>query len=270
MQTLKIDGFDPLSFLSSVGTGTSTAHYRSGQIVFRQGDPARSLFYVQQGLVQISIISDQGREGVTAIHGPGELFGQESLTHQGIHRTNATTIGLSTIAKIDNHALIRVLKADPSTAIMFLSFLLWRNVQIEDDLVDHLFNSSEKRLARHLLKLACLDEVMLAGRKIESVVIPKISQEILASRIGTTRGRINYFMNKFRRLGHIDYNGFITVRSSLVEVIFDDLMAESAGFDDEARFAALRIEARPGSSRPPLGGAELLPRVGRVAAGLRP
>src|SRR5579859_6719567 len=131
VQNLKIDGFDPLSFLTSVGTGTSTSQYPSGKMVFRQGDPARSLFYVQQGLVQISIISDQGREGVTAIHGPGELFGQESLTHQGIHRTNAVTIGLSAIAKIDNRALIRVLKADPSTAIMFLSFLLWRNVQIE-------------------------------------------------------------------------------------------------------------------------------------------
>jgi len=250
VQNLKIDGFDPLSFLTSVGTGTSTSQYRSGQMVFRQGDPARSLFYVQQGLVQISIISDQGREGVTAIHGPGELFGQESLTHQGIHRTNAVTIGLSAIAKIDNRALIRVLKADPSTAIMFLSFLLWRNVQIEDDLVDHLFNSSEKRLARHLLKLACLDEVTPPGSQVESVVIPKISQEILASRIGTTRGRINYFMNKFRRLGHIDYNGLITVRSSLVNVIFDDVIAENAGLDGETGFAPIRIETAPGGWPP--------------------
>jgi CRP-like cAMP-binding protein len=266
VRNLKIDGFDPLSFLSSLGTGTSTSQYRPGQMVFRQGDAARSLFYVQQGFVQISIISDQGREGVTAIHGPGELFGQESLTHQGIHRTNAVTIGVSTIAKIDNRALIRVLKTDPSTAIMFLSFLLWRNVQIEDDLVDHLFNSSEKRLARHLLKLACLDDVMPAGSKIESVVIPKISQEVLASRIGTTRGRINYFMNKFSRLGHIDYDGLITVRSSLAMVIFDDAIPGSADFDEEPQFTPLRIDA---------GSRERLPELPppphpRAVGGIRP
>lgn len=220
---IKIDGFDPQSFLTSIGAGGSILQFQPGQIIFRQGDPATSLYYVQQGRVQISIISDQGKEGVTAIHGAGELFGQEGMMRLGSHRSNAVSTAASTIRKIDNRAMIRVMKAESSLAISFLSFVLWRNIQIEDDLVDQLFNSSEKRLARHLLKLAGLSEAGTSCDGATAQVIPRTSQEALASRIGTTRGRINYFMNKFRRLGHIDYDGEITVRASLADIMSDDI-----------------------------------------------
>jgi CRP-like cAMP-binding protein len=220
---VKIDGFDPQIFLNSIGAGGSILHFQPGQIIFRQGDPAPALFYLQQGRVQISIISDQGKEGVTAIHGAGELFGQEGMMRLGIHRSNAVSTAASTIRKIDNRAMIRVMQAEPSLAISFLSFVLWRNTQIEDDLIDQLFNSSEKRLARHLLKLAGLSEIDISDDGMTAHVIPRTSQEALASRIGTTRGRINYFMNKFRRLGHIDYDGEITVRASLADIMSDDI-----------------------------------------------
>jgi CRP-like cAMP-binding protein len=229
----KIDGFDPFSFLSSIGAGSATLQFKAGQSVFRQGDPASALYYLQQGRVQISIISSQGKEGVTAIHGPGELFGQEGMFRRSLYRANAVTTGASTIAKIDNKAMMRVMEAQSSLALMFLSFVMWRNVQIEDDLVDHLFNSSEKRLARHLLKLAGRDENGDAFDE-AATVIPKTSQEALASRIGTTRGRINFFMNKFRKLGYIDYDGDITVRASLANILIEEGTPERASLLDHS------------------------------------
>jgi len=221
MYSRKIDGFDPHAFLSSVGPGRSILQLKQGHIVFRQGDQARALYFVQSGRVQVNIVSDQGKEGVTAIHSAGEFFGQESLIEPRIHRTNAITTGPSTIIRIDSQAMTRVMETEPTLAIMFMSFVLSRNVEIEDDLVDHLFNSSEKRLARLLLKLAGIEEDEdTEGKRVG--VIPKLRQEVLASRIGTTRGRINYFMNKFRKLGYIDYNGEITVRSSLAKIISEE------------------------------------------------
>ena len=213
----KIDGFDPFSFLSSIGAGSATLQFKAGQSVFRQGDPASALYYLQQGRVQISIISSQGKEGVTAIHGPGELFGQEGMFRRSLYRANAVTTGASTIAKIDNKAMMRVMEAQSSLALMFLSFVMWRNVQIEDDLVDHLFNSSEKRLARVLLLMA---EFGTPGEP--EPFIPKVSQETLAEMIGTTRSRVSFFMNRFRKLGFIEYNGRIRVHKSLLNVILHD------------------------------------------------
>ena len=217
----KIEGFDPHAFLCSAGPGRTILQLKSGHVVFQQGDPARALYFVQSGRVQLSIISDQGKEGVTAIHGPGEFFGHESMIDPRTHRTNAVTTGPTTIVRIDSIAMTRAMETEPTLAIMFMSFVLSRNVEIEDDLVDHLFNSSEKRLARLLLKLAGIDENGETGGKTVGI-IPKLRQEVLASRIGTTRGRINYFMNKFRKLGYIDYDGEITVRSSLANIIAQD------------------------------------------------
>jgi CRP/FNR family cyclic AMP-dependent transcriptional regulator len=236
MNVDKIASFDPHSYLGSVGPGRSLLQFKSRQIVFRQGDPAPALFYVKQGTVQVSIISDQGKEGVTALHGPGEFFGQESLIRQRTYRSNAATTEPSTIARIDSGVMLRVMKAEPALAIMFISFVLSRNVQIEADLVDHLFNSSERRLARLLLKLAGIADDSESQAKSEGT-IPKMSQEVLASRIGTTRGRINFFMNKFRKLGYVDYSGEITVRSSLANILSQGSEANSVAFEESRKIA---------------------------------
>jgi CRP-like cAMP-binding protein len=237
MFSRKIEGFDPHAFLSSVGPGRSIMQLKPDQIVFRQGDSARALYFVQTGRVQLSVISDQGKEGVTAIHGAGEFFGQESLIEPRTHRTNAVATGTSTIVRIDSVAMTRVMESEPTLAIMFMSFMLSRNVEIEDDLVDHLFNSSEKRLARLLLKLAGIDEYG-AGEGKTVGVIPKLRQEVLASRIGTTRGRINYFMNKFRKLGYIDYTGEITVRASLANILSQEDAIEPITYVDGPKTGA--------------------------------
>lgn len=247
MQKRKIEGFDPQLFLSSLGTGHSIVHCKPGQVVYRQGDSAPVLFYVQQGRIQISVISGQGKEGVTAIHGPGELFGQESLSRSCTRRGTAVAAGPATIVKIDNRAITRVMSERPQLAMMFINFVLWRNVQVEEDLVDHLFNPSEKRLARLLLQLAGVDE---DDESCAEGTIPKMSQEVLASRIGTTRGRINYFMNKFRDLGHIDYNGAITVRASLASILSDENDKEQIGFADMAS----EDKVRPMLPRTPAAG----------------
>lgn len=229
----KIEGFNPQSFLSSVGPGRTILKVAPGQTIFCQGDPSPALFYLQSGRVQISIISDQGKEGVTALHRPGEFFGEQSLMRRRTHRTNAIATDHSTIVKINGDAMMRVMKEEPALAMMFLSFVLSRNVEIEDDLVDHLFNSSEKRLARLLLKLAGVEEDGDERTKAEGT-IPRMSQEVLASRIGTTRGRINYFMNKFRKLGYIDYNREITVRSRLFNILSQE---DAIGFSDRRKLA---------------------------------
>jgi len=231
----KIEDFNPQSFLSSVGPGRTMLKITPGQTILCQGDPSPALFYLQSGRVQISIISDQGKEGVTALHGAGEFFGEQSLMRRHTHRTNAIATEHSTIIKINSDAMMRVMKEEPTLAMMFLSFVLSRNVEIEDDLVDHLFNSSEKRLARLLLKLAGVEEDGDTETRTKTEgIIPKMSQEVLASRIGTTRGRINYFMNKFRKLGYIDYDREITVRSRLVNILSQE---DAIGFGDRRKSA---------------------------------
>ncbi len=237
MHSSKIESFDPHSFLGS-GQDVRFCNSRPARPYFVRATRLVLCFTCSRGRVQVGLISDQGKEGVTALHGAGEFFGQESLIRGRAHRTNAVATGPSTIAKIDSAAMTRVMEAQPTLASMFLSFVLSRNVQIEDDLVDHLFNSSEKRLARLLLNLAGVTEDGDGGGDGKSEgVIPKISQEALASRVGTTRGRINYFMNKFRKLGYVDYRGEITVRSTLVAIISEDGAASPLSFIDNRRTA---------------------------------
>ncbi len=205
------------SFLASVGIGRSTEKFQRGRAVFRQGDGADAVFYIQKGKVQITVVSEQGKEGVIAILEAGEFFGEGCLAGQPLHMATASAMGESAIVRIEKEEMIRVLREQPAFSQLFMAFLLSRNVQIEADLVDQLFNSSEKRLARVLLLLAHFGK---DGRM--EPVIPQINQEILAARVGTTRSRINYFMNKFRKLGFIEYNGTLKVHSSLLNVIVHD------------------------------------------------
>jgi CRP-like cAMP-binding protein len=207
------------SLVEAIGAGRFTVEYRPKETVFRQGDPADAVFYLQNGKIRITVVSEQGKEGVIAILEAGEFFGEGCLAGQSLHLASAIAIEESTVVRIEKGTMVRLLHEQPDLAEMFMAFLLSRNIQIEADLVDHLFNSSEKRLARMLLLLAHFGK----EGKME-LVVPKISQEVLAARVGTTRSRINYFMNKFRKLGFIEYeyNGLLKVHSSLLNVIVHD------------------------------------------------
>ena len=217
MESKIIRGFDPQSFLTSVGAGRSSMKYPEGQAIFRQGDPADAVFYIQKGKVRITVVSEQGKEGVIAILEANEFFGEGCLAGQPLHMATATALAKSEVVRVEKETMTRLLRDEPSFSQLFMSFLLTRNIQIEADLVDQLFNSSEKRLARVLLLLANFGK----DGKMEPV-IPKINQEILAARVGTTRSRINYFMNKFRRLGLIEYNGELKVHTALLNVVLHD------------------------------------------------
>jgi CRP/FNR family transcriptional regulator, cyclic AMP receptor protein len=209
--------FDAQVFLSSVGAGRSTTKYKTNKEVFRQGDPADAVFYILKGKVKLVAISEQGKEGVVAMLGVGDFFGEGCIAGQPSHMASAVSMGDSTIVRIEKDTMIRVLHDEPLLSEMFMSFLLSRNIQFEADLVDQLFNSSERRLARVLLLLANFGK----EGKLETV-IPKISQEVLAARVGTTRSRINFFMNKFRKLGFIEYNGGLKVHRSLMNLVVHD------------------------------------------------
>ncbi|MDZ4736307.1 MAG: Crp/Fnr family transcriptional regulator [Rhodospirillaceae bacterium] len=209
--------FDRETFLSTVGAGRRSATYDRGQPIFRQGDPADAVFYIESGKIQISLVSEQGKEGVIAMLGAGEFFGEGCLVGQPLHLATSTALDECTIVRIEKEAMIRELNSNPEFSKVFTAFLLLHNAQIEADLVDHLFNSSEKRLARVLLMLAHFGK----DGKLE-LVIPPVNQELLAARVGTTRSRINFFMNKFRKLGFIEYNGHLKVHSSLLNVIVHD------------------------------------------------
>lgn len=206
--------FDARSFLTAAGGERAT--YPSGDAVFAQGTPADSVFYIQKGKIQITILSEQGKEGVIGILGVGDFFGEGCLAGQPLHLATATALSDAAIVKISKEAMIRALHDEPDFSGLFMSYLLTRNIEVEAELVDHLFNSSEKRLARVLLLLANF------GKDGKLEPIPKVSQEILAARVGTTRSRINFFMNKFRKLGLIEYNGEIKVHSALLNVIVHD------------------------------------------------
>jgi len=212
----KIPRFDVRSFLATVGAGRAIGKYQPGQPVFLQGDPADAVFYIQKGRVQITVVSKQGKEGVIAMLEHNEFFGEGCLAGQPLHIATAIATAESVIAKIDRDTMIRVLNEEPDLSKLFMSFLLSRNVQVEADLVDHLFNSSEKRLARILLLLANF------GKEGKMESIPKISQEVLAARVGTTRSRVNFFMNRFRSLGLIEYNGGLKVHSALLNIVVHD------------------------------------------------
>ena len=209
--------FNVKAFLSTVDGGRTTATYRERQTVFSQGDPADSVFYIQEGKVKVCVTSEQGKEAVVALHGDGEFFGEGCLTGQPLRLAMVAAVTECVIMRLDKAAIVRVLHDEPKFSEMFMSYILARNARVEEDLVDQLFNSSEKRLARALLLLANFGK---EGRP--SPVIAKISQETLAEMIGTTRSRVSMFMNKFRKLGFIEYNGVLEVHNSLLNVVLHD------------------------------------------------
>ncbi|MGH6811075.1 MAG: Crp/Fnr family transcriptional regulator [Methylocella sp.] len=212
--------FDPKSFLAKVGEGRSIGEYRTDEIVFAQGDPADAVFYIQKGKVKVTVVSEQGKEAVVAMLGTNDFFGEGCLAGQAQRIATAVTMVDSVIVRLEKAAIVRVIHQEPAFAGMFIAHLLARAIRVEADLVDQLFNSSEKRLARLLLLLANFGK----EGKLEPIAA-KISQETLADMIGTTRSRVSFFMNKFRKLGLIDYNGGnggIEVHSSLLNVVLHD------------------------------------------------
>jgi CRP/FNR family transcriptional regulator, cyclic AMP receptor protein len=209
--------FDPKAFLAHVGEGRSIVRFGKAQVVFSQGEAADAVFYVQKGKVKVSVVSEQGKEAVIAILGSNEFFGEGCLAGQAQRISTVTAMTDSAIVRLDRMAIVRVIHEQPTFSEMFISHLLSRAIRVEADLVDQLFNSSEKRLARLLLLLANFGK---EGKP--EPVIAKISQETLAEMIGTTRSRVSFFMNKFRKLGFIDYNGGIEVHSSLLNVVLHD------------------------------------------------
>jgi CRP/FNR family transcriptional regulator, cyclic AMP receptor protein len=210
--------FDPKSFLAKVGEGRSISKYRKNQTVFSQGDLAEAVFYIQKGKVKVTVVSDQGKEAVVALLGADEFCGEGCLAGQPRRMATVTAMTDCTIMRLQKASIIRVLRDEPGFSEVFISHLLARTIRVEEDLVDQLFNSSEKRLARLLLLLANFGK---EGRP--EPIIAKISQETLAEMIGTTRSRVSFFMNKFRRLGFVDYNGSgLEVHSSLLNVVLHD------------------------------------------------
>jgi CRP/FNR family transcriptional regulator, cyclic AMP receptor protein len=209
--------FDPKSFLAKVGDGRSIGNYSKDQIVFSQGDAADAVFYIQKGKAKVTVISEQGKEAVVAVLGEDEFFGEGCLAGQAQRIANVATMVDSVIMRLEKAAVVRVIHEEPAFSEMFIAHLLGRTIRVEADLVDQLFNSSEKRLARMLLLLANFGK-----EGTPTPMIAKISQETLAEMIGTTRSRVSFFMNKFRKLGFIDYNGGIEVHSSLLNLVLHE------------------------------------------------
>ena len=209
--------FNPQTFLKQVGNGKTTLTFPKKQILFSQGDAADFVFYIQAGKVRLTVVSQQGKEAVIGILEKGSFFGEGCLAGKLVCMATAITAEDATLVRIEKTAMIRVLHDEPAFSELFLAYLLSRNICIQEDLVDHLFNSSEKRLARVLLLMAHFGK----EGKPESVV-PKVSQEMLAEMIGTTRSRVSFFMNKFRKLGFVYYNGGLHVHSSLLNIVLHD------------------------------------------------
>jgi CRP/FNR family cyclic AMP-dependent transcriptional regulator len=217
MATKRRRAFNTKSFLAKVGNGRSIGKYRKGQIVFSQGDPGDAVFYIQKGKAKLTVVSEQGKEAVIAILGTDEFFGEGCLAGQVQRIATVTAMSDSVIARLEKAAIIDVIHREPTFSELFIAHLLGRSIRVEADLVDQLFNSSEKRLARLLLLLANFGK-----EGMPEPMIAKISQETLAEMIGTTRSRVSFFMNKFRKLGFIEYNGGIEVHSSLLNVVLHD------------------------------------------------
>ena len=209
--------FDSKTFLTKVGDGKTILKMKKKQIVFSQGDAADAVFYIQKGKVKLTVVSQKGKEAVVAILGHADFFGEGCLALQHVRMATATSMDDAAVIRIEKSAMTRVLHDEPVFSELFMAYLLGRNIRIEEDLVDQLFNSSEKRLARILLLLAHVGK----ESKTEHI-IPKISQETLAEMVGTTRSRISLFMNKFRKLGFIEYNGGLNIHSSLLNIVLHD------------------------------------------------
>lgn len=211
------DLFDPKSFLAKVGNGKTVLKYEKNQHVFEQGDVANTIFYIQDGRVKVTVVSDLGKEAVIAILEPGQFFGEGCLNGHPLRMATTTAMEECTITSIAKGAMIAVLHDEPKFSELFVAYLLSRNGRVEEDLIDQLFNSSEKRLARLLLLLANF------GKEGNSQPIyPNISQETLADMVGTTRSRVSFFMNKFRKLGLINYNGKIEVNTSMLAAVLHE------------------------------------------------
>jgi CRP/FNR family transcriptional regulator, cyclic AMP receptor protein len=209
--------FDPGLFLAKIGGGKTTRGYRNKQTVYAQGDAADAVYYIESGRVKLTVLSTRGREAVIGILERGTFFGEGCLAGQPLRMSTANAMQPSTIVRVDKETTVRLLHQEPEFAELFIAYLLSRNVRIEEDLVDQLFNSSEKRLARILLLLAHF------GKETKpEPVVPKVSQETLAAMVGTTRSRVSYFMNRFRKMGFIHYNGGLQVHSALLTVVLRD------------------------------------------------
>ena len=209
--------FDPADFLESVAQGRVVSTHPKKQVIFTQGDPADSVFYIRKGKVKVTVLSKQGKEAVVALLGTDEFLGEGCLIGQPKRLTTATAMTECVVMRVDKAEILRVLQEEPAFSQMFISHILARTARVEEDLVDQLFNSTEKRLARVLLLLANFGK---EGRP--ETIIAKISQETLAEMIGTTRSRVSHFMNKFRQMGFIDYNGHIEIHSSLLSVVLNE------------------------------------------------
>ena len=208
--------FDVETYLTSEGPLPQVAKYRRGQVVFAQGDAGNDVRYLQSGAIKLSVLSRIGKEAVVAMLVPGDFFGEGALAGQPVRIGTATAMAASSVLTIEKAVIVRLLHDEPAFADRFLTFMLHRNIRIEADLVDQLFNSTEKRLARTLLLLARY------GRGNPTRTLPKVSQETLAEMVGATRSRVNFFMNKFRKLGFVEYNGGLKINNSLLSVVLRD------------------------------------------------
>ena len=213
----KADSFDPQDFLDTAGVARKLADFRRGESIYSQGEAADSVMYVQKGGVKFSVVNGSGKEAVVAMFGPSDFFGEGCMAGQTIRMGTATAVTPTTLLVIEKNELLRVLHAEHELSDHFISYMLARNIRVEEDLIDQLFNSSERRLARTLLLLARYGKQDPPDR-----ILPKVSQETLASMVGTTRSRVNFFMNKFRKLGFIEYNGKIKVNKSLLSVVLHE------------------------------------------------
>ena len=209
--------FNAQAFLDSAGVARTVSEFGRGETVFSQGDACEHVFYIQSGGIKLSVMSKNGREAVVAMLGPGDFFGEGCLAGQPVRMGSATAITPSVIMLVGKGKMVRLLHKQHAMSDRFISHMLSRNIRIEEDLIDQLFNSSEKRLARTLLLLARYGKQDKPHR-----VLPKVSQEVLAEMVGTTRSRVNFFMNKFRKMGFIEYNGGIKINNSLLSVVLHD------------------------------------------------
>ena len=216
-KTNRASAIKPASAVDWTGVRTQRVEREAGSTIFAQGDPATSVMYVESGAVRLSVLSHAGKEAVIAVIGDGHFFGEGCLVGQPLRMATATSMGPSTIITVEKPEMVRQLHAQPAFADRFLTHMLTRNIRIEEDLIDQLFNSSEKRLARTLLLLARYGEPEASHR-----ALPRVSQETLAEMVGTTRSRVNFFMNKFRKLGFIEYNGGLKINNALLSVVLRD------------------------------------------------
>jgi CRP/FNR family cyclic AMP-dependent transcriptional regulator len=211
------NGFNAQEFLDSAGVARKVTEFKKKDTIFSQGDPSRTVFYIQKGGVRLSVVNETGKEAVVAILGAGDFFGEGCLAGQPIRIGTATAVAATTALVIEKSDMVRLLHSEHEFSDRFITFMLARNIRIEEDLIDQLFNSSEKRLARTLLLLARYGKEDKLQR-----VVPKVSQEMLAEMVGTTRSRVNFFMNKFRKLGFIKYNGGLQIDNSLLSVVLHE------------------------------------------------